>query len=539
MHERTLDIAVAGHTNTGKTSLMRTVLRDAWFGEVDDRPGVTRYVEAATIALPGGARIRFSDTPGLEDAVALLEHLDGLSGAAEAGNGAARRDAKHAQLMELLSDPSRCDRRFRQEAAALAQVAASDLSLYVLDARERVLARHRDELELLARCARPVVPVLNFAADPSARTQEWRDHLARSGLHAVAVFDTVVFDPGDERRLFEMMRVLLPADAAALLEQLDAARSQERTALLGACARVVAELLIDAAAIVRTAPAKNEAAMAEAAEALRNTMRRREQACVDELLALCRFRGSDVLPGELPLEEGRWPVDLFSPEALRAYGVRSAGLVATGAAIGLSVDIVMHGLSLGAGTALGAAFGGLAGAVRHHGRRLVDRARGFAELRVSDVTLELLLIRQTMLLRMLMMRGHAAVHPIELRRLADPSAGEPAERPPGVLATDAVRGLPRERAVRRLLRRARAWPGWALPEGELDADRERGASTGGGDGGPADFRDPAVGGSARGERSAWSERGDDDEERARVVAALADRIATVLESRYTPPRWGD
>ena len=31
-----LNLAVVGHTNTGKTSLMRTLLRDTHFGEVKD-----------------------------------------------------------------------------------------------------------------------------------------------------------------------------------------------------------------------------------------------------------------------------------------------------------------------------------------------------------------------------------------------------------------------------------------------------------------------------------------------------------------------
>jgi len=531
MRERTLDIAVAGHTNTGKTSLMRTVLRDAWFGEVDDRPGVTREVEAASIALPGGARIRFIDTPGLEDAVALLEYLDrGETDAPETG-GAARRDAAHDRLMAFVRDPSVMEGRFRQEAAALAQVARSDLALYVLDARQRVLARHRDELELLARCARPVVPVLNFTADQDARTQEWRDHLARSGLHAVAAFDTVVFDPADERRLYEMMRVLLSDASAELFVQLETVRSDERSILLRACSRAVADLLLDAAAAVRMAAAQDPEKVRKAAESLRDAVRAREQACVDQLLELHRFRAADVLPGELPLEGGQWPIDLFSPEALRAYGVRSAGLVATGAAIGLTVDIAMHGLSLGAGTALGAAMGGLVGAVRQHGRRLIARARGEAEIRVHDATVDLLLVRQTLLLRGLLSRGHAAMHPIALRRLMHPEGssvieGGVAELPP------AVRDLPRDKVVRKVLRRARAWPGWsdlALPGDVAPA----GVSAN-----PADPRhgSPPAGGAAK---PSGMERLEGDDERGRAVETLAERIASAAASRYTPPSSGD
>ena len=39
-----LRVAVVGHTNTGKTSLLRTLARDAGFGEVSDSAGTPRHV---------------------------------------------------------------------------------------------------------------------------------------------------------------------------------------------------------------------------------------------------------------------------------------------------------------------------------------------------------------------------------------------------------------------------------------------------------------------------------------------------------------
>ena len=44
-----LSLAVVGHTNTGKTSLLRTLLRDSTFGEVKNAPSTTRHVEEALI----------------------------------------------------------------------------------------------------------------------------------------------------------------------------------------------------------------------------------------------------------------------------------------------------------------------------------------------------------------------------------------------------------------------------------------------------------------------------------------------------------
>ncbi len=76
------------------------------------------------------------------------------------------------------------------------------------------------------------------------------------------------------------------------------------------------------------------------------------------------------------------------------------------------LDAMVGGISGGAMTVAGATVGGLLGAGRTHGRRLLDRARGTTELRCDDSTLRLLALRQIMLARSLLRRGHAAVTPV-------------------------------------------------------------------------------------------------------------------------------
>ena len=195
-----LKVAIVGHTNTGKTSLVRTLTRDAEFGEVSDRPATTRHVEGTVLLVEGRPLVELYDTPGLEDPIGLLELLDRMRG-----------DRRHDWIdviREFLDSPA-AHGDYAQEAKAIRQVLASDVALYVIDARDRVLGKHRDELEILGRCARPVMPVLNFVASPEARTDEWREHLSRVNMHAVAEFDTVVLNEFAEQRLFEKMRTLL------------------------------------------------------------------------------------------------------------------------------------------------------------------------------------------------------------------------------------------------------------------------------------------------------------------------------------------
>ena len=296
------------------------------------------------------------------------------------------------------------------------QVLSADAALYVVDARDRVLSRHRDELEILTRCARPVVPVLNFTAAHDARTGEWRETLRRLNLHAVAEFDTVIFDARGEERLYEKLRSLLDVHAP-VIDSIIADRRDERGALVRGSAHLIAELLIDCAAYMVVIPG-GASPPADVADTFRRTIRDREDRVVRDLLSLHRFGPDDVLPDDVPVEEGTWSVDLFSRDALKQFGYSAGGGAAAGAMVGLTLDAMVGGLSGGAGALAGATVGGLLGTMRSHGRRLLDRVRGVTELRCEPRTLDVLALRAIALARALMQRGHASVNRVE--RSAEP-----------------------------------------------------------------------------------------------------------------------
>ena len=80
-----LSLAVVGHTNTGKTSLLRTLLRDSTFGEVKNAPSTTRHVEEALINDGDDSLVYLYDTPGLEDAGGVLDWLETHTSARDDG----------------------------------------------------------------------------------------------------------------------------------------------------------------------------------------------------------------------------------------------------------------------------------------------------------------------------------------------------------------------------------------------------------------------------------------------------------------------
>jgi Domain of unknown function (DUF3482)/50S ribosome-binding GTPase len=399
-----LKLAVVGHTNVGKTSLMRTLLRDPEFGQVSHAPGTTRHVEGARLSVEGEALLELYDTPGLEDAIDLLAFIDAQQGSHE------RLDGPSRIARFLASDHART--RFEQESKVLRQLLTSTAGLYVIDAREPVLAKYRDELAILGMCGRPLLPVLNFVTGEHHREGDWRTALARLGLHAVVRFDTVAPTLDGEQRLYESLALLIETGRPELERLMDDHQVQRRLRR-HAGARLIADMLIDCAAVRRTIPAA-DTALTHATTELHRAVRQREQSCVEALLRLYNFRPHDAATATFPLLDGRWRDDLFHPETLRLFGIRVTRGIAAGAAAGAGVDLLTGGLSLGAATALGAILGGAWQTVGHYGERVLGKIQGKRELSIEDAILRLLALRQRRLLAALEARGHAAQEAIAI-----------------------------------------------------------------------------------------------------------------------------
>lgn len=439
-----LRVTVAGHTNTGKTSLLRTLTRDARFGEVSGRPGTTQHVEAARLLVNGKVLLELFDTPGIEEPIDLLALL-----AEQAGN-AGNEDGRTRIKRFLASEPAQS--RYEQEAKVLRQLMKSDAAFYVLDARDPVLAKHRDELEILRLCGVPLLPLLNFVADPGAREDEWRDALAGLGLHAIVRFDTVTPTQDGERLLYSKLANLLDAHSdtlnALIASHADDALQRHQSALT-----LIAELLINVAALQHRVSSLNADVLDKASAQLNDRVRAREQECVERLLSLYRFYPDDIESAALPLVKGHWQQDLFDPYTLQAMGLKVGSGAAAGAAAGVGVDLMVGGVTLGAAAAIGALLGGGLQTLRHYGSNLVGMISGEKILRIDDNILRALAARQVQLLKALETRGHAAQHKIMPADAADTVfAGQRLPAP---------------------LRQAQANPDWASAKPSFDFEDRR------------------------------------------------------------------
>ena len=397
-----LKLAVVGHTNTGKTSILRTLLRDVYFGEVKNEAATTRHVERAqlTDSQTGEVLVSLYDTPGLEDASGLMDWLE--------DNTASRRDGIERLQQFLAADIATSDTNnsglnsnyddYSQEAKVIRQLLASDMAIYVVDAREPVLGKYKDELAILSWAAIPVMPVFNFTDAQDANIDDWQTMLARRNLHISTRFDSVAFEFNDEMRLWQNLATMLTH--SEMLEQLMARRTENWAQLYDDANIIIADFLLNVAAFVREIGEDDDPM--PVLEQMQEAVRQSERAMQHNLLNLYKFYDNAV--AATPLELKAYQQDPFDPELLKSYGIRTTSGAAAGALLGLGIDAAALGTTLG----LGAAIGGIAGGLLSNTGSIADKISGIKRLYIDPATLTLLATRALDLLNALRHRGHAA-----------------------------------------------------------------------------------------------------------------------------------
>jgi len=399
-----LKLAVVGHTNTGKTSILRTLLRDAYFGEVKNEAATTRHVEQASLtdSKTGEILVALYDTPGLEDASGLMDWLE--------DNTASRRDGIERLQQFLAADVAQSADSYdlpydySQEAKVIRQLLSSDMAIYVVDAREPVLGKYKDELAILSWAAIPVMPVFNFTDSQDVNIDDWQTMLARRNLHISTRFDSVAFEFEDEMRLWTNLATMLTH--SEMLEQLMQRRTEDWAQLYDEANIIIADFLLNVAAFVREINEDDDPMpiLAQMQEAVRQS----ERAMQHNLLNLYKFYDNAV--AATPLELQAYQQDPFDPELLKSYGIRTTSGAAAGALLGLGIDAAALGTTLG----LGAAIGGIAGGLLSNTSSIADRITGVKRLYIDPATLTLLATRAIDLLTALRHRGHAATDATQL-----------------------------------------------------------------------------------------------------------------------------
>ena len=396
----TIALSLISHTNAGKTTLARTLLRRD-IGEVRDAPHTTseptRY---PLIESPEGDALQLWDTPGFGDSARLARRL------AQQGNPV-------GWFLSEVWDRYR-DRTFWLSQQAVRNVRdQADVVLYLVNASEppEDAGYLGPELDVLRWIGKPVLVLLNQVGAPrpaeveAAEVDRWRAALAtRDEVATVLTLDAFA-------RCWVQEIVLLRALAAAVAEEKrpagerliaawqarrDAQFAQAMAALAApiaraACAvetltrRRLRDTLREALRSLVSDPQESEEQQ-RAARALAERLDADLRESTERLIALHGLAGHAAdevrqrllahLRADTPMPEGK-----------------SAALagVLSGALSGLAADLAAGGLTFGAGALLGALAGAAGGAGLARGVNVL-RGRSQPQLRWDDELLDGLVV---------------------------------------------------------------------------------------------------------------------------------------------------
>jgi len=362
----TIDLSLISHTNIGKTTLARTLLRRD-VGDIRDAAHVTDAAAAYTlIESPEGDALRLWDTPGFGDSARLLRRLT-------------QSDKPLGWFLTQVWDRF-ADRPFFSSQIAVRNVRdAAAVVLYLVNAAEDPAGCGylEPEMEILGWTGKPVLVLLNQLGAPRPAPQEraeverWAAQLARYPcVRSTLAFDAFARCWVQEHALLERIGGALPEVAREAFARLEAAwraRNEEvflrsvdllttqlaavagdgeevPTPTLGATARAWL------ASIVRGERSSigNDAAM----QALAGRADARIREATDGLIALHGLSGSAAAR----IRE-RVATDFVVDPAADTGKAGVIGAAVSGALGGLIADLHAGGLTFGAGALVGGLLG--------------------------------------------------------------------------------------------------------------------------------------------------------------------------------------
>jgi hypothetical protein len=362
----TVTLSLISHTNVGKTSLARTLLRRD-VGEVRDQPHVTTIAEAHLLIEAENAHLLLWDTPGFGDTVRLMKRLK------------RERDPigwfLHQAWDRVLNRPLWCS----QEAVRNVRNEA-DVVLYLVNAAEdpEGAGYVAHEMELLAWMDRPVLVLLNQVGMEHSRRSfdAWCVRLQSFPIvRDVLPLDAFSRTWVEESLVLERVSGLLDDEKqAAMTRLLEAWNRRNRSVFqdaVGALAGYLAGIAADREPINAGSAAATSWLRERLSElhALSGANRKRAvgvlfdrvqaatRSLMERLIELHQLSGASQVQIERRLEDAA----VQGNEAINPTTGAIAGGAASGLITGLGADVLAGGMTLGGGAIIGAMLGAVGG----------------------------------------------------------------------------------------------------------------------------------------------------------------------------------
>ena len=356
-------LSLISHTNIGKTTLARTLLRKE-IGLVADRAHVTLENQKYTVLeTEAGESLQLWDTPGFPNCQKILSRLQG---------------AKNP-ILRILTEVWD---RFRDRPSWCAQQAVlnvqheADVVLYLVNATEEpnMAGYIASELQLLEWIGKPVIILLNQIGPPKGREEQqrleqpWKDYFAQYGfVRAVHSLDAFSRCWVQEGILLETIQSLLPPDDRQLMTRLFVAWKHTNLTVFHAAMQQWA-MLVSTAARARVMTKGDGSPMErqkqQAVDRLLRGLLNEVGATTKAVIALHGLEGDAVgiiqaRMEHVEVQRGSRGLDETTLGGTAIGGI--GGALTSGAYAGLHLDAAAGGVSMGLFTVAGAVVGGVLG----------------------------------------------------------------------------------------------------------------------------------------------------------------------------------
>ena len=339
-------IAVIGHPNEGKSSVLSTLTEDDSV-VVSDYPGETVVCQRFPLEINGETLLEFVDTPGFQNPTRLLDWMRECGLTDEALLREVQRqfgeDPDYHHDLELM--------RPLREGAGL---------IYVVDCSRPLLEVDLAEMEILRLVNRPRMAVINFKDADRSYLKDWKEAFRRH-FNVIREFNAHQARFPERLALFETLKAIHQDWEPALNRAIAAFRQDwdyRRNRVVDAIVRYLSWALRYQAERKYAHEADRVRIEKELLQQYRDRIEKEERKLFEEIRRHYRHHLYQFeLPAQSILQE-----DLFSKQTWQVLGLTDKQLMlaaaATGAGAGVALDLALSGLSFGIFTATGAALGG-------------------------------------------------------------------------------------------------------------------------------------------------------------------------------------
>lgn len=351
MDAQTPTLAIVGHPNAGKSSVVATLTENDRIA-IDKRAGTTTRSDQYPVEIDGKTVLRFIDTPGFQNPTDILEWF--------------QRHPSGTDLARAFVEAHRHDHLYSHDCALMKPIAEGAGIILVVDGSKRIKEKDRTEMELLRLTGRPRMAIFNNLSANDKHIAAWQDALNKS-FNSVRAFNAHRATYAERIALLNALKAIdqrwepmLDETVRAFERDWQRRIEQSVTSILELLRKALTFKVVK---IVKTHELDSDRDREQIRQrlnaSLQEGLRKLEHETQAEIREHFKHHVWNISPSSLLVK------DLFSDEVERRLGLNRHQTVlasaAAGAATGGAIDLGVGGLSFGAGTLIGAGIGGVLG----------------------------------------------------------------------------------------------------------------------------------------------------------------------------------